>query len=170
MPKKHHRRPLCGRHLAALGAIALAAQSGYELWIRFEDFWAWTAGIRHLSAVRGTPFWEDLAIVFEAPEMRALGCKLVFLLVTALFALICLIRRSRARGAWLIILLDLAAVAAGVWLGVYGLHPTDWAQTVKLLPLALILAGNIANIIHRATLRRASRDPREPRELRDAAV
>lgn len=154
MAKRKHRRPLCGRHMITLGALALLGLSGYELWIRFEDFWAWTAGIRHLSEVRGTPFYEDLGIVFQAPEMRALGCKMAFLLVTLLFALICVIRRNRARGAWVLIVLDLAAVGAGVWLGVYGLNPSDWAQTLKLAPLALILAGCIANIIHRAAIRR----------------
>ena len=68
MEKTHNRRrrrPLHGRHLLTLGALALLGLSGYELWIRLEDFWAWSAGIQHLSQVRGTPFIQDLAIVFE---------------------------------------------------------------------------------------------------------
>ena len=154
---KKRRRPLNGRHMLTLGALALAGLSGYELWIRVEDFWAWTAGIRHLSAVRGTPFWQDLAIVFEAPEMRALGCKMLFLAATLIFAILCLFRRSRARGAWLLMVLDAAVAGFGLWLGLYTFDPSNWAQLLKLLPLVLILAGCITNYAHRAVLRRRKR-------------
>ena len=146
--EKKRRRPLAGRHLVTLGALALLALSGYELWIRWEDFWAWSAGVRHLSAVRGTPFVEDLAIVFEEP-----------------FALICLLRRSRARGAWIIIALDVAVAGAGAYLGLYSLQPSDWAQVLKLAPLGLILAGCVVNLLHRQARRRRRR--REGERNRD---
>ena len=35
-------------------ALALLVMSAYELWVSLEDFWAWSAGIRHLSKVRGS--------------------------------------------------------------------------------------------------------------------
>lgn len=148
------RRPLHGRHPLTLGALALLGVSGYELWVRLEDFWAWSAGIRHLSQVRGTPFIQDLAIVFEAPEMRALGFKLLFLLGAVIFAVICLFRRSRARGAWVLLGLDIAFAGAGAFMGLYSLHPSDWLQGLKLLPLALIAVGCVMNLAHRAALRR----------------
>ena len=169
MAKKKRRRRLCGRHMLTLGALALFGVSGYELWIRLEDFWAWTAGIRHLSAVQGTSFVSNMAIVFEAPEMRQLGFKLLFLCFAILFGLICLIRRSRARGAWVLIILDLALAAAGWYLGVYGLHPTDWAQTLKLVPLALILIGCVANLIHRGVIKRRKRERRKSETTPSAA-
>ena len=151
---KKKRRPLSGRHLITLGALSLFGVSGYELWIRLEDFWAWTKGIRHLSAVQQTSFINNMAIIFETPEMRQLGYKLLFLCFTVLFSLICLIRRNRARGAWVLMIQD-AAVAAGGWYqGVYGFKPTDRAQTLKLIPLILIMAGCITNLIHRAVLRK----------------
>ena len=151
---RRRRRPLHGRHLLTLGALALLGLSGYELWIRLEDFWAWTAGLRHLSEVRGTPFLQDLAIVFEAPEMRQLGFKMLFLLGAIIFAIICLFRRNRARGAWFLLLLDVALAVGGGLLGLYSLHPSDWAQVLKLVPLGLIAAGCIVNMIHRQALRR----------------
>ena len=161
--KRRRRRPLMGRHPLTLGALALLGLSGYELWIRLEDFWAWTAGIRHLSQVRGTPFVQDLAIVFEAPEMRQLGFKMLFLLGAVIFAIICLFRRNRAKGAWALMVLDLAVVGAGAYLGLYSLRFTDWAQTLKLVPLGLILAGCVINLIHRQNLRRRHRkERREP--------
>lgn len=155
--KRHRRRPLYGRHFLTLGAVSLLGLSGYELWIRVEDFWAWTSGIRHLSKVRGTPFLQDLGIVFQAPEMRQLGFKMLFLLGAAIFALICLFRRNRARGAWILLILDVALALGGGLLGLYSLHPTDWAQVLKLVPLALILAGCVTNLAHRAALRRRRR-------------
>ena len=155
--ERKRRRPLAGRHLVTLGALALLALSGYELWIRWEDFWAWSAGVRHLSAVRGTPFVEDLAIVFEEPRMRELGYKILFLCLSLVFALICLLRRSRARGAWIIIALDVAVAGAGAYLGLYSLQPSDWAQMLKLAPLGLILAGCVVNLLHRQARRRRRR-------------
>jgi len=152
--KRRRRRPLMGRHPLTLGALALLGLSGYELWIRLEDFWSWTAGIRHLSQVRGTPFVQDLAIVFEAPEMRQLGFKMLFLLASIIFAVICLIRRSRAGGVWLLLALDIALAFGGAKLGLYSPRPSDWAQVLKLAPLALIAAGCVINMVHRQALRR----------------
>ena len=139
----YRRHPLWGRHPVTLGAIALLGVSGYELWVRIEDFWAWTAGIRHLSQRRGTPFWQDLGIVFEAPEMRQLGLKLAFLVLAIIFALMCLLRRNRGRGAWALLVLGAALAGWGVWLGIYGI--SNWTQWIKLIPLGLILAGMAGN-------------------------
>lgn len=158
------RRPprLSGRHMLTLGAAALAGISGYELWIRLEDFWAWTRGIRHLSAVRGTPFWEDLGIIFEVPEMRQLGYKLLFLALSIVLGIVCLVRRNRARGAWLLILLDVAVAGVGAWLGLYTFRPTDWAQALKLVPLALIFAGCFTNMLHEHRLKAAHEARHKP--------
>jgi peptidoglycan/LPS O-acetylase OafA/YrhL len=57
----------------------------------------------------------------------------------------------------------LLLAAGGALLGLYTLRPSDWAQVLKLVPLALIAAGCIVNMIHRRTLRqrRAQRRPVE---------
>ena len=169
---RRRRRPLHGRHLLTLGALALLGLSGYELWIRLEDFWAWSAGIRHLSQVRGTPFIQDLAIVFEAPEMRQLGFKMLFLLGAVIFAIICLFRRNRAKGAWFLLALDVARAVGGALLGLYTLRPSDWAQVLKLVPLALIAAGCIVNMVHRRALRRrhAKRRPQRDDQIEKKAA
>ena len=170
--KKRRRRRLHGRHLLTLGALALILLSGYELWIRIEDFWAWTSGIRHLSAVRHTPFLEDLAIVFEAPEMRALGYKMLFSAFSILFGLICVICRNRRTAGWALIPLDVALVAAGAYMGLYSLRPDLWTQWLKLAPAALILIGCVINLIHAGVLARKRRQRtrhRTPAEERMAA-
>lgn len=161
--RPHRRRPLAGRHPLTLGALALLGVSGYELWVRLEDFWAWSSGIRHLSKVRGTPFIQDLAIVFEAPEMRTLGFKMLFLLGAMLFAIVCLICRSRGVGAWVLLGLDAALVGAGAFMGLYSLRPSDWLQGLKLIPAALIAAGCVINIAHHIALRRGRRREKAPR-------
>ena len=159
--RPHRRRPLHGRHPLTVGALALLGVSGYELWVRLEDFWAWSSGIRHLSKVRGTSFVQDLAIVFEAPEMRALGFKLLFLLGAVIFAVICLFRRNRASGAWVLLGLDVALAGAGAFMGLYTLHPSDWLQGLKLVPVALIAVGCVTNLAHRSALRRRKKPPQE---------
>ena len=98
--------------------------------------------------------------MFEAPEMRQLGFKMLFLALTMVFALICVIRRNHAKGAWVLMLLDAACVGAGGWLGLYSFRPSDWAQTLKLVPLALIMIGCVMNLIHRAVRRRRRRNRR----------
>ena len=152
------RRHLNGRHMLTLGALSLFGVSAYELWIRLEDFWAWTQGIRLLSAVQQTSFVRNMSIIFETPSMRELGYKMLFLCATILFGLICLIRRNRAKGAWVLMVLDVAVGVGGCLLGVFGFHPSNWAQTLKLLPLILIMAGCITNYIHRSILKRRYRD------------
>ena len=144
---------LIGRHPLTLGAVALLGVSGYELWIRLEDFWAWTAGIRHLSEVRGTPFIQDLAIVFEEPRMRQLGFKMLFLALAVVFSIVCVFRRNRSRGAWALLILDIILAAAGWYLGLYSYRPQDWAQTLKLVPLVLIAVGCVTNIAQYAAQR-----------------
>ena len=161
--KRRRRRPLHGRHPLTVGAVSLLGVSGYELWVRLEDFWAWPSGIRHLSKVRGTPFLEDLAIIFEAPEMRQLGMKLLFLLLAVVFSAVCVARRNRARGAVALLALDVALAVGGALLELYSLRPSDWAQTLKLVPLALIAVGCVVNMGHHFALvrRKARRDGAE---------
>ena len=96
--RKKPRRNLNGRHMLTLGALSLLGVSGFELWIRLEDFWAWTQGIRHLSEVQQPSFVRNMSIIFETPSMRDLGYKMLFLCAAILFGLVCLIRRDRAAG------------------------------------------------------------------------
>ena len=150
----HHRRPMKGRHLLTFGAAGLFGVSIYELWIRLEDFYAWIKGVSHLSTVRGTSFAEDMKIIFETPEMRQMGFKLIFLLITLVFAVICVFRRNHAKYGWALMVMDALVIGAGFWLGLYGFHPSNWAQLLKLVPLIMIPAGCIWNYIHRAELQR----------------
>ena len=152
--KRNQHRDLNGRYLVTAGALALVALCGYELWVRLEDLKAWTSGVMHLSQVQGTSFIENMRVIFEVPEMKAMGCKLLFLLGALIFALLCLIRRARARGAWALMVLD-AAVAFGGWaLGLYALELTNLLQLLKLLPLITIFAGFVVNYVHRSQLRK----------------
>ncbi len=152
--KTKRQRKLWGRHAVTLGALALLGLSGYELWIRLEDFRAWMKGIKHLSEELGEPFLKIIRIIFEEPDMRKLGLKLLFLVFACLFSLICLLRRDRARGAWVILAADVCLVACGVLLGLFTLRIMDWSQTWKLLPLLLIAFGCLANLADRWRRRR----------------
>ena len=86
--------------------------------------------------------------------MRQLGFKMLFLLGSVIFSIICLFRRNLARGAWLLLILDVALAVGGAILGLYSLRPSDWAQVLKLVPLALIATGCVINMCHRRALRR----------------
>ena len=137
------RRKLFGRHPLTIGALILLGLSIYEFWVRWEDFQAWFLGIKHLSEVRGTPFIEDLFIVFEVPEMQQMGFKMLYLLAVVIFAIVCLICRNCRRFMWILFLLSIAAGAVGILLEFYSL--TSWLQAIKLIPLALIAIGSITN-------------------------
>ena len=141
------RRRLFGRHPLTVGALVLLGLSIYEFWVRWEDFRAWFLGVKHLSEVRGTPFIEDLFIIFEVPEMQQMGFKMLYLVAIAVFAIICLIFRNRRRFMWILFLLSLAAAAGGIMLEFYSLN--SWLQAIKLIPLALIAFGSISNQVSR---------------------
>lgn len=141
------KRKLIGRHPLTLGALILLGLSVYEIWIRFDDFQAWLLGVRHLSEVRGTPFLEDLMIIFEVPEMKQLGLKMLYLAAMIIFAVICIFRRSRSRGMWIIFILTILSGAAGVYLEIYAF--TSWLQIIKLIPLALMAIGSMSNMVQR---------------------
>ena len=164
--RKKPRRNLNGRHMLTLGALSLFGVSAYELWIRLEDFWAWTQGIRHLSDVQQTSFVRNMTIIFETPSMRDLGYKMLFLCAAILFSLVCLIRRDRAKHAWILMVLDVAVGVGGCLLGVFGIHPAHWAQTLKLIPLVLIMAGCITNYVHRSILMRKYRERKKRHQER----
>ena len=138
------RRKLIGRHPLTIGALILLGLSVYEIWIRFDDFQAWITGVKHLSEVRGTPFLEDMRIIFEVPEMRQLGFKMLYLAAAAIFAVICLICRNRSRGMWAMIIFAAAFAVFGIMLDIYAVN--TWLQIIKLIPLALIIAGSITNL------------------------
>ena len=87
--------------------------------------------------------------------MRQLGYKLLFLLGAVIFSILCLCLRNRGGAAWSLLALDLATAGGGAALGLYSLHPSDWLQVLKLVPLALIAAGGVINIAHRIALRRS---------------
>ena len=141
--KRPRHRSLIGRHPMTLGAIGLHNLSDYELWIRLETFIAWFKGLRHLSSVRGTSFLEDMIIVFETPELRLSTLTMLFQLACAVFGLVCIIRRDRARGAWVLFGIAAALAGAGFALGTYSFFGT--AQLLKLIPLALIMVGCVVN-------------------------
>lgn len=153
-PKRPKMR-LFGRHPLTLGALGLLGLSGYELWIRLDDFWAWTAGVRHLSQRRGTPFLEDMAIIFETPEMQHLAFQMLFLIAAVIFAAACLIRRRRDRGFIVMVLLAALLAGAGVWLGMYNFG--GWIQWLKLAPLGMIAVGFTGNGAQGHVIRRRER-------------
>ena len=149
---KHARkRRLIGRHPLTCGSLFLLGLSGYELWIRMDDFLSWAAGVRHLSEVRGTFFLQDMAIILETPEMRALSLKMGFLALTIVFSVVCIFRRRKAAGAWVMALLAGGLAAGGFSLGLYRVN--DWMQAAKLIPLCMILFGFTCNGVHSGFIR-----------------
>jgi hypothetical protein len=94
---------------------------------------------------------------------------MLFLLGSVIFAIICLLRRNRARGAWLLLILDVALAVGGALLGLYSLRPSDWAQVLKLVPIALIAAGSVINMVHRQALWRRRAQRRPPEKKADAS-
>ena len=157
------RRKLVGRHPLTIGALILLGLSIYELWVRLEDFQAWTLGVHHLSKVRGTSFLEDMSIIFEVPEMRQMAFKMLYLIAMVIIAIICLVKRNRSKHMWIIFLLAVASGVAGVLLEIYAL--TSWVQIIKLIPLGLIAAGSIINQVNYRKSRYVNDDipARQPR-------
>lgn len=155
--KKRRRRRYCGRHLMLLGALALLVWAGYELWIRIDDFQAWTSGVRYMSAARQESFLGNLSLVLQAPEMRELTRKILFLAGCVLFSVLAICLRSRPRADVAVFVLDAALIACGCYLKIFAINFSLLPQTLKLIPLLLILVGCVMNFVQFCIRRRRRR-------------
>lgn len=137
-----------GRGIIQLGALLLMALCGYELYIRLDDFRRWTEGIRFLSKARGENFFENMGIILQAESMAELRNILIFLVCCVLFSLFCVILCNRPKAAYALIPADAGIILLGALLkGVMVFGFGFLAQWLKLIPLLLILAGCVINLI-----------------------
>ena len=155
--KKKRRKRYCGRHLMLIGALALLVWAGYELWIRMDDFQAWTSGVRYMSAARQESFLGNLSLILQAPEMRELTRKLLFLIGCAAFSVVALCLRSRPCADVVLFVLDAALIGCGCYLKIFRINFSLLPQTLKLIPLLLILAGCVLNFVQFCIRRRNRR-------------
>lgn len=155
--KKRRRRRYCGRHLMLIGAFALLVWAGYELWIRLDDFHAWTSGVRYMSAARQESFLGNLSLILQAPEMRELTRKLLFLAGCILFSVLAICLRSRPRADVAVFVLDAALIVCGCALSMFKISFSLLTQTLKLIPLLLILVGCVMNFVQFFIRRRRRR-------------
>ena len=163
--RKPRRRPLSGRHWILIGSICLMLWAGYELYVRFDDAYAWCSGIKHLAETLNQSFLDCMRIVMETEQMRELGMKLFFLLGTELFGVAGLCLRHRGAASAVLLVLDGALVYFGARLGVLGFETKNLVQMLKLIPMALIVAGCIINLIQGAI--RAARRRNKKRRMEE---
>ena len=137
-----------GRGMLLSGALLLLALSGYELYVRLDDFSRMVDGVRYLSAVKNESFVENLLITLEAPGMVSLRNILIFLSACVILSLVCLLCSNRPRAGVPVMLLDAAVFLSGLLLkGVAVFTFAGLLQWVKLFPLLLILIGAAVNLI-----------------------
>lgn len=137
-----------GRGIIQLGALLLMALCGYELYIRLDDFRRWTEGIRFLSEARGENFFENMGIILQAESMVELRNILIFLVCCVLFSLFCVIFCNKPKAAYALIPADIGIILLGALLkGVMVFGFGVLAQWLKLIPLLLVLAGCVINLI-----------------------
>lgn len=136
------KRRYSGRYLMLLGAVALAVWAGYEFVVRMETIWWALKGVWQLCVGEGIPFTRALGY-FDRSMFELTG----FLLGCTLFALLAICLRNRPRAGYFLILLDAALIlVGGPVLNLFGLSILFWMQSLKLLPLLLVLAGCVVNL------------------------
>ena len=145
-------------------AIVIGASSGIGLEVAKLLVGAgWTVGV----GARRVERMQQIGAVAERYRPTCVGIETVWFgqNITAAFA------TGQARGAALVACaqagmtvgefspkqIKLAVVGAGAYLGLYSLNFSDWAQVLKLVPLALILVGCVVNYIHRGVLKSRKR-------------
>ena len=155
--KQRKRRRYIGRYLMVLGAVALLIWAGYELWIRLDDFLAWADGVKYMSAKKGESYAQNLLLIFEAPGMRELGRKMLFLLGCGVFSIVSVCLRNRPRADLLVLALDVALIVYGATLGMFDMQLSLLTQSLKLIPLLVIAAACIMNYVQFCIRRRRHR-------------
>ncbi|MDI9504583.1 MAG: hypothetical protein GX246_03855 [Clostridiales bacterium] len=144
------RRKYSGRFFMLAGALVLLLWAGYEFYVRMEMLVWFLKGMIRSVVEENRNFFHEIR--YYDPKMFWLTG---FLLACALFALLAILLRNRPKAGYVLIALDLALIyAGGAKLGLFGLGSADWLQTLKLLPLLLILAGNVVNLISYSLRRR----------------
>ena len=144
-PKR--RRRYLGRHLMLLGALALMIWAGYELWVRLDDFRAWTSGVRYMSAAKQESFIDNLMLILKAPEMRELKRKMMFLAGCELFSVAAICLRNAPRADVVVFVLDAGLIACGRMLGMFDFRIGMMTQTLKIIPLLVILVACVMNFV-----------------------
>lgn len=159
------KRKYSGRYFMLLGAVALAAWAGYEFVVRMETIWWALKGVWNLCLNVGYPFWQALTF-FDSSMFNLTG----FLLACVVFALLTLGLRNRPKAGYWLIVLDVALlVAGGPVLHLFGLSILSWMQSLKLLPLLLVLVGCVVNLCDYYIARRRRRERRRRRWQDDEA-
>ena len=119
------------------GALVLLLWAGYEFYVRMEMLVWFLKGMIRSVVEENRNFFHEIR--YYDPKMFWLTG---FLLACALFALLAILLRNRPKAGYVLIALDLALIyAGGAKLGLFGLGSADWLQTLKLLPLLLILGA-----------------------------
>ena len=134
------KRRYAGRHLFTLGAILLLTWAGYELYARLDTIWWALSGLWRMCSNENIPFRRALS--YFDPSMFRL---VLFLFCCVVYALFCIALRNRPRGAYLILLLGVALAWFGLdYLGLLG---SGRLELLKLIPLLMIAAGCLINLI-----------------------
>lgn len=143
-----------GRQWLILGALLLLAMTGYEFWTRLDTIRAMLGGFRqgyenlHLYELSGIPFSRyALESMRNTPDGQAIWNTMIWLLGCIAFAVTVICLRNRPTANYFLLLGDLALFFFGTWiLCVFSLNLTSWINLLKLIPLAMILAGCLITV------------------------
>ena len=153
------KRRFAGRHLMLWGALGLLAWTGYEFAVRVETVWWALKGLFNLCVHEGVPFGRALTY-FDPSMYRIIG----FLLACVVFAVVVLGLRNRPVAGYFLLLANVAVGAyAAFVLGYVQFSLMNWLQSLKLIPLLLIAAGIIVNLVQHYARKRSGRPKFRPR-------
>lgn len=129
-----------GRRMVFWGALLLLGWAAYELYVRIDEMIIWVTPVNRLVR-QGRLTWMEY--LREVPWQRL--STHVFLLVSAVFAVVVLLLRKRVFPYLLII--PFAILLAIFSLGSTPLMRISVWQNLKLLPLLLIIAGSALTLV-----------------------
>ncbi|MEG1843800.1 MAG: hypothetical protein RR296_06135 [Clostridia bacterium] len=157
------KRRYSGRSLNLLGGVALLGWAGYEFYVRLETIWWALKGVNQLCAVEHIPLARALTY-FDPSMFRLVG----FLLICTLLGLLVVCLRNRPTAGYLLIAWTVATGLYG-WFGLhlFGLSLLNWAQSLKLIPMLLIVVGCFVNLCQYYARRHSARHGERARHDED---
>ena len=140
--------PSWGSRLMLYGALALILLSGYVAYLQVDTSWAWIQGVINTNRDFGAAFQQLILMFQTTAALRLLLSQILFLLALVILALVVIRTRRITRACMIVRILCALSVWVGCALDLFSIDPERLLKMLYTVPLLVIAAGCILQLVH----------------------